>query len=259
MTEIKCDNKTVLMKTGIVVLVLLALFLVVGIFKGIKEHKYVGSGIQPGSVITVSGEGSIDRAPDTARITFSVRQESPTLKAAQDVVDTKVDATIAALEKLGIPKTDISTESYNSYPQYTYPSSRAPVLRGYEVAHSVVVKVKNLELVEQTIATLTSNGVTDMRGPNFGFDDDKEVVREARELAIADAKEQAEKLAKDLGIKLVRIVAFDEQGSNGGQVVRQVAAFDSLAKNEAMGAGAPNLAVGEREITSYVTIVYEIR
>lgn len=258
MTEIKYDDKSVLLKAGIAALILLAVFLFVGILNGIKNHKYIGSGMQSTNTIAVNGQGSIERAPDTARVTFSVRQESKTLVEAQDMVTKKIDAMKEALETLGIRSADISTENYNSYPQYTYTNGRAPVLRGYEVSHTVVVKIKNLELVEGVIGALASNGVTDLQGPSFGFDDDKAVLREARELAIADAKAQAEKLAQDLGVKLVRIVSFDEQGGVGIPMVRQMA---SMAKNEmaADGASAPSLIVGDREITSNVTIIYEIR
>lgn len=211
MMETKGDYKTVLMKVGAVAVGLLAIFLVVGIINGIKTNKYIGSGMQSTNTISVNGEGSIDRAPDTARVTFSVRQEAKTLTEAQDAVTKKVDAIKQALETLGVDSKDISTESYNSYPQYTYISGRAPILRGYEVSHTAVVKIKNLDLVEGVIGSLASNGVTDMQGPNFGFDDDKAVLREAREIAIEDAKQQAEKLAQDLGVKLVRIVSFDER------------------------------------------------
>lgn len=237
---------------------LLALFLVVGILNGFKTHKYIGSGMQATNVISVRGEGKIDRVPDTARITFSVRQESKTLLEAQDVVKSKFDKIVSSLKEAGIPESDISTENYNSYPQYTYNTGRAPMLRGYEVSHSAVVKIKDLEKVETVIALLANNGVTDMQGPNFGFDDDKAIAREARELAIADAKEQAQKLASDLGVKLVRIVSFDEQGSGVNNVIRQMM---SVEKEDSMniGASAPSLAIGNQEITSNVNIVYEIR
>ncbi len=257
MNEIKANKKT-LVSVGIIVLVLLAIFLAVGIFKGLKEYKYIGSGSQSGNVIVVNGEGKIEKAPDTARITFSINNESRVLSDAQKVVDDKFTKINSELVALGVDSKDISTERYNSYPRYTYLDNRAPVLRGYEVSHSVLVKVKDLELVGNVIDILGRNTVTDINGPNFGFDDDKAIAREARELAIVDAKDQAEKLAQDLGVRLVRIVSFSEDGSFAR------APLLNMAKQEVMLGGvmdssASNVVIGEREVHSSVTIVYEIR
>lgn len=257
MNEIKANKKT-LVSVGVIVLILLAISLIVGIFKGLKEYKYIGSGPQSGNVIIVNGEGKIERSPDTARVTFSVNSESRVLADAQKVVDDKFTKIQSELVALGLDSNDISTERYSSYPRYTYVDNRAPVLRGYEVSHNVVVKVKDLELVGGVIDILGKNTVTDISGPNFGFDDDKAISREARELAIEDAKDQAEKLAQDLGVKLVRIVSFTEEGGYARSPIVTMAKQEVMQFASNMDSSA-SLAVGEREVRSNVTIVYEIR
>jgi uncharacterized protein len=246
------------------VLVLLGLFLFAAFLGKLKEVRFIGSGVSASNTITVQGEGKIDRAPDTAKVSFTVRNEAKNLKTAQDTVSTKVDAISKALKDLGIEEKYIKTDSYNSYPQYNYPScvggicpTGGPTIRGYEVAHTVTVSVKDLDKVNDVLGVLGQNGVSDITGPNFGFEDDKAVAREARDLAIADAKNQAKALAKSLGVHLVRIVSFSENGS--GMPVPVYAQREALNSADAKGGATPNLPVGDQSVRSAVTVVYEIR
>ena len=244
--------------------ILLAIFLFAATIAKMKQIRYIGSGVAATNTITVSGQGKIERAPDTARVTFSARNESRNVKDAQSAVSSKIDAITKALKDAGINEKDIKTDSYNSYPQYTYPEVTcmaldcpkpgSPVIRGYEVTHTVTVAVKDLEKIETVLGIVGAQGASDIIGPNFGFEDDKAVVREARELAIEDAKKEARKLADALGVDLVRIVSFQEQGS--GMPMYERAANVSMQAKVGDGVSLP---IGDQKIQSAVTLVYEIR
>lgn len=249
------------------IVIFVAIFLVAASLGKLKELKYIGTGVSATNTITVSGTGKVDRAPDTAKISFTVQNEQKSLKSAQDNVTTKIDTITAALKSAGIEEKYIKTVSYNSYPQYDYvntircittpcPSNSTPVLRGYQVSHNITVSVKNLDTVPTVLEILGQNGVTDLSGPNFGFDDDTAIAREARDLAIADAKEEAKKLAKSLGVRLVRIVSFSE---NGGGYPVPMYAQDAMSGAKLERAAAPSLPVGEQNVQANVTLVYEIQ
>ena len=80
------------------------------------------------------------------------------------------------------------------------------------------------------------------------------VQAEARDKAIADAKEKAKVLAKSLGVKLSKIISFSEGGY-------QPVYYAMEAKGMGMGgdsAPVPQVPVGENRVTSNITIVYEI-
>jgi uncharacterized protein YggE len=246
------------------IVIFLGVFLVAASLVKLRELRFIGTGVSPSNTITVMGEGKIDRAPDTAKISFSVRNEAKDLKTAQNAVSTKIDAISAALKDLGIDEKYIKTTTYNSYPQYNYPQNpcyngicpvNTPTIRGYEVSHSVMVSVKDLDKVNDVLGVLGTNGVSDLNGPSFGFEDDKAVAREARDLAIADAKDQAKELAKSLGVHLVRIVSFSENGVSPMPTYAQRLEAGSQAKD----AAAPALPVGDQTVQSTVSVVYEIR
>lgn len=250
--------------TGVVVL--LGLFLVAATVKTLRESRFVGSGLNATNTITVSGKGEVQQSPDTAKVSFSVRSEKKVLKDAQDEVSDKIGKIKADLIAKGVEEKYIKTDSYTSYPQYDYPQVRCystscpvqtPVLRGYEVSHMITVSIKQLDNVEAVLGILAAHSVTDMSGPNFGFEDDKLVARQARDVAILDAKGEAEKLAKALGVKLVRIVSFSENGGGYPMPMYESKATMGAAMN--MDAKTPEIPVGEQKVSATVTLVYEIR
>lgn len=252
-------------KLIVIISVLLGLFLLASTVKTMRESRFVGSGLTPTSTISVSGKGEVEKSPDTAKISFSIRSEKKVLKDAQNEVSTKIDAIKKDLLAAGVEEKYIKTDSYTSYPQYDYPQvacyginckPTTPVLRGYEVSHAITVSIKDLEKVDAVLGVLGKDAVTDMSGPNFGFEDDKAVAREARDIAITDAKGEADKLAKSLGVKLVRIVSFTE-GGNGYPA--PLYARDMMASGVATKEATPVVPVGVQKVESNVTIVYEIR
>jgi hypothetical protein len=259
--------KAIIIRIIVGVGVLLALFLLAATLVKIKEYRFVGSGLNATNTITVTGTGKIDRSPDTAKISFTVTDEQKDVKVAQDNVSKKIDVVTKALGALGVDAKYIKTDSYTSYPQYDYvntircittpcPSNSTPVLRGYQVSHAVTVNVKTLDSVPAVLGALADAGVSNISGPNFGFEDDKAVAREARDIAIEDARKEAEKLAHSLGVRLVRIVSFSD--NNGGGYPMPMYARDAMTSEKVAGA-APSIPVGDQNITSNVTVVYEIQ
>jgi uncharacterized protein YggE len=118
-----------------------------------------------------------------------------------------------------------------------------------------MVKIRKIEDAGKVLGVIGTTGVSDISGLNFEVDEQDEKVREARKMAIDDAREQAKQLAKDLGVKLGDIVSFNESGNYPMPMY--------YVKDMALGMGGsaestPEIPTGESEITSNVTIVYEI-
>ncbi len=211
-----------------------------------------GSGEENYNTITVTGEGEAFAVPDTAEISFSVRNDAKVLSDAQKVVSDKVAQTLALLQEQGIEEKEIKTQSYTSYPKYDYgnnevvcmaigcpsPRPNTPVIIGYEVSQSIVVKIKNTEKVSPVLEGLAKIGVSDMNGPNFTVGDEDALNAQARKLAIDDAKSKAKILAKDLGVRLVEIVSFNEDGSTPYPMYYAKAGMADVATSEA---SAPEL------------------
>ena len=251
---------------------LFALLVVATLFGVVGTIKVIGAGGDriAEATISVSGTGEVTAIPDVATFTFSVMEEAKDVATAQTAAAEKTNAILAFLEDEGIEDADIKTTGYNVYPRYdyvqreiqciTYPCVQPggeQVLRGYQVTQSVTVTVRETDEAGTLLSGVGSRGATNVSGLSFTIDDEDALVREARQKAINDAKEKAERLADDLDVRLVRIVSFNESG--GDYYPRYDYAYAEDAMATKAGGVSPEIPVGENTITRTVHIVYEIR
>ncbi len=262
-------EKSKLFKTGFVLAIILCVYFGAKTIAEFKSYKFIGGGVAAGSTISFSGKGEVSGQPDLATISFTIREEAADVKNAQTKVTAKEKAVLDFLNKSGIDKKDIKTENYNSYPKYDYGTQcyggmsipcrqDSPKIIGYEVSEYVSVKVRDIAKAGEVLQGVGALKVSEMNGPNFTIDNEDGLKEQARKVAIDDAKAQAKVLSRDLGVRLVRIVNFSE---NGGDYYRPMYySKDAMAQSGGVeSAPAPELPTGENKITSNVTITYEIR
>ncbi|MBI2676608.1 MAG: SIMPL domain-containing protein [Candidatus Yanofskybacteria bacterium] len=233
---------------SITVLSLVAtVFLAVGIYEKLNQPV-------TGNTISFSGEGKIFAKPDIAKINFAIITEGATSKDAQNKNSPKSQTVVDFLKSQGMEDKDIKTTSYNISPQYNYPRSSTPEIKGYQVSQSFEVKVRDLDKVSVVLDGLVSAGANNIINLGF-FTDDPEILKaEARAKAISDAKKKANELEKQLSIRLGKIVNFSE---NAGGFSNGV--FYAKAAEAGVGGGRPSLPTGENEITINVTLTYQIK
>lgn len=247
--------------------VILIVFLGINTIKSFSGRGHMGDVFGDSQhTIVVAGKGEVIAIPDIATVTFSVVEQASTVSDAQNKATAKMNKALETLKGLGIEEKDVKTTDYNAYPRYEYlnqvctmyscPPSGSQKLVGYEVRQSILVKIRNVADAGKVLGAIGTTGVSDISGLNFTVDDQDAKVREARKSAIDDAKAQATQLAKDLGVRLGKIVSFNESGNYPMPMYS--------VKDMAMGMGgssesAPQLPTGESKITSNVTIVYEIK
>ena len=247
----------------------LALFLAVLTVSTLKEFRFIGSGVTATNTITVSGEGEVFAVPDTATFSVTIQEEAKEVKDAQGVATKKANDIIRYLKGEGIDEKDIKTADYSVYPQYDYTQSVCrdgfcppgrQVLRGFQVSQTLTVKVRDTKKAGDLLSGVGSLGASSVSGLSFELDkaDQSSKEAEARGKAIDDARQKAGALAEQLGVSLVRVVGFSE---NGNYPIYYAKAEMSMAADGRGGAPAPapEIPVGQNKITSNVSVTYEIR
>lgn len=245
------------------VLFVLAGFLAVQIIGSLQDLGR--SGTPATDTVTVQGDGQATMAPDVARVSFTVENTKATVADAQAATTKQANAAIDAVKKLGVADKDVKTLSYNISPQYSYPNPcplgsicpdyiRAPKIIGYQVSETVQVTMRDLDKVGDLLSELGTLEVQNVNGPAFALDDPTAGYDAARADAIAKAKTQADLLAKQLGVRLGKIVNFSE--SSGGYPVPMMY---GLGGGVADKASAPSVPTGENTYNASVSITYEIR
>jgi uncharacterized protein len=217
------------------------------------------------NTITVDGMGKAAAIPDIATISFTVMGEGKTASQAQDEATKKNNIALALLTEKGIEEKDVKTTSYVVSPKYSYPQPcyTPPCVYdeqrviGYIVNQSTEVKVRDLGQVGDLLSALGDAGISQLYGPNFTVEDEDTVRAEARKEAIDEARAKAQILARDLGVRLVRVVSFSESG--GGYPMPYYGRADMAMGGVMEAKATPDIAPGENEVVSQVYITYEIR
>jgi uncharacterized protein YggE len=233
-----------------VIMIVFVAFLLSSISKNMEESEI--------NTITISGEGEIYATPDIALIDVSVVTENKTVADAMENNTDKMNNIIDALKNnMAIDESDIKTTDFSIYPQYSYNSETGQrSLDGYNISQNINIKIRDLDNVGQIIQTVTSLGANNVSDLSFTFDDDEDLKNQARAEAIDNAKEKASELAKQLGVKIVKIVDFSESSYtptyNTGVSYK---AYDEIALESV---SIPSIQTGENRITSNVYITYVI-
>lgn len=233
----------------------IALALSFGSFLMVKTNQALNTATTTNTV-TFNGEGSVLAKPDVAVIDLSIVTEAATSKAAQDDNSAKSRAVTEFLKKQDVDEKDIKTTGYNIYPQYHYPRDGKPQISGYQVNQTVQVKVRDLDKTDVVLDGIVAAGANQVNNFQLTIDEPDKLQAEAREKAIKNAKEKADKLKKQLGIDLGRIVNFYE--SSGGYYPVPMYKESSSAV-DGRGGGGPSIPTGENEISVSVSITYQIK
>lgn len=263
---------------GIFCIGLLSLFLLVKTVNEIKTYSTIG---EPATAyqnaITVSGKSEMMIKPDVTVLSITIDESANTIEEAQSKAATKEKRAIAFAKEKGIKADDIKTTYYYTSTKYetastpcpmpktptvsyvAYPCGSKTIEAGYQTTETVEFRIRDItahpEKAGELVAGLGSMGVKPSN-PVSTVDNPEAFKRQVRAEAIAKARKEAEVLARDLGVKLVKITSFAENGGAGYPV--PMYAMDSISARSEK-AVAPELPTGTDKITSEVTITYQIR
>lgn len=218
-----------------------------------RQYKFIGVPLER-DTITVSGEGRAAAKPDIAKIELGTVIERKSVAEAQKENTRIMNALNAKLKDFGVDAQDLQTSAYSINPMYDWNDGRQK-LRGYQVSQSLRLKIRNLDKVGDIIGAAGELGVNQAGGIQFTLDKPESVKQQAREEAMKNAQSKAEALAKMTGIKLRRVISFNEGGYNPEPAFNM--AYAKSVSMDAAGA-APEIQSGSAEYVINANVTYEI-
>lgn len=217
--------------------------------------------------IAVTGEGEVFAVPDIGQFSFSVLAEESDAAKAQEVSGTKTNNILGYLSEQGIEEKDIKTTYYNLSPKYKWiprtdcgeislyrNCGTEKVQDGFQVTQTVSVKVRDIETAGAIIAGVGERDATNISSLDFTIDDTDLLKADARKQAITDAQEKARVLAEQLGVNIVRLASYSEDG--GYYQPSYEAKTMSISFDVAEGFGGAEMPVGEDSMKVQVNVVY---
>ncbi len=257
-------DKMWLLRLGVVLVAVVALY-----YLALAVKEWQGLSEQHSFEITATGEGTVYVIPDIATLTLTVRSAGVNLPNVQADNTTKSNAVSAFLKTKGVEAKDIQTSYYSVNPQYQYgnqmvcplgypcPPVGAPKIVSYEVVNTLTVKVRNLNSVGDILAGAVAAGANEVNGPSFTVDDPSKTEADAKKIAIDKARVNAERLAGQLGVRIVRITGFSESG--GAMPIYARETLMDAKGGVAQSAPAPSIEPGQNEVKITVSVTYEAR
>ena len=210
---------------------------------------------------SVVGSGTVYAKADIANIAVGLTTgvKKTAAEATKESTE-KMNKIIQSLNDLGIEEKDIKTENYSLQPIYNWVENKGQVLQGYQITQNVNVKVRDLEKIGDVISKTTEQGANQIGNISFTIDDEYELKNQARELAISKAKEKAQLIASQAGMKLGEVKSFYENAAAAEAVTMYSNARKEMAvMDQAAGLVAPTISTGQNEIRVEVTLVYEVK
>lgn len=167
--------------------------------------------------ILVTGEGSVEIAPDMAILSLTVTREADSAEAALEANSSAMGEVLAAMHAEGVEDRDLQTAGFSIQPKYFYPRPQPggerepPRIVGYTVRNSLSVRVRDITNVGVILDKSISLGVNEGGDIAFTNDDPSEALTQARTKAMKDAMAKAKTLAGAAGVKTGKILEISEQ------------------------------------------------
>ena len=210
--------------------------------------------------IWVTGAGRVSVTPDIATLHIGVETHAETVGEAMSEAASSMQAVIDSLTAAGVNEDDIQTLTFNVSTRYEWNDRlRRSEMVGFTVTNTVRATVRALDTIADVIDGAAQAGGDNARvgGLSFSVDDTEDAEREARELAMEAAREQAGQLASLAGVELGPAFFVSESGAapreqDTADMMRTMAVMES---DESMS--TPILA-GENDVVIYVRVGYGI-
>jgi len=203
--------------------------------------------------IWVNGHGEVNAAPDTAILQLGVSAQRVSVAEAQAEAATAMEKVMNALKKGGVASKDIQTQ-YFSIQQVTRwdQDKQYEIVIGYRVSNMVAAKIREIDKTGSIIDAVAEAGGDLTRVDNIAFsiDDPSAYREEARDKAVADAKNKAEQIAKLAGVKLGKPTYIAES-------ISYPVYPPTIKVPEAAPAPTTPISPGEMTIRLDIQIVYE--
>ncbi|HEV2874102.1 MAG TPA: SIMPL domain-containing protein [Thermoleophilaceae bacterium] len=161
----------------------------------------------PVSTISVTGEGSLTAANDTARLGFGVEGRGATRPVALRRSSANLRRVLAALKGLGVADRDLRTRGVSVAPRR---DRRGRKLPGYLARGGVTAVVRDVTRTGAVVDAAVAAGAASVDGPSFFIDDPQALLRRALVAAFRDARSKAAALAAEAGLTLGQTISIRE-------------------------------------------------
>ena len=218
--------------------------------------------------VDVSASAEIKVVPDLILLDVGVESRHARLDQAKRSNDDDVAKALAFLKRSGVPDQDVQTDFISIEPSY-HSDYSLTTPQVYIVRKSIGIRLTRIGDLENVLTGLLSSGVQYIHGIEFRTTQLRKHRDAARALAIRAAKEKADAMAAELGVRRGAVLNVSESyaggwwrsgsrwggGMSGGQMMQNV--LQNNAGGGESGDGE-TLSVGQISVSASVSTRFAI-
>jgi len=216
--------------------------------------------------VVVAGVGTVRAQPDTIHMSIALRHTAASTREAQAEVTGMVRRAMEILHNAGVEERNIGTAFLRFSPEYEWGPMGRNFL-GQRAEQIITFSIDDIGADSERASAIIDrligiNGI-ELLSMQFSVGDPAGLHYRARELAYQEAYEKARQYAALAGQRIVRVLDILEEGRGYGSPFpvqaragqRAMFAADAVAE----AAGSTVLPAGEMEISSRITVVFQMR
>jgi len=205
--------------------------------------------------INVTGNAQVILAPDIAYISIGVHSEAKSAREAVASNNTQTQAVTDAIKGQGVDAKDIQTTNFSVYQQEKFAPTGEDLGSFFMTDNTVYVTMRDITKIGDILDASISAGANSIYGITFDVQNKETALATGRDEAMADAKAQADELAKAAGAKLGAVQSISYYSSSPVPVY-----FDTKAASAGVGGGGSvPISSGQLTLTVSVSVTYAIK
>lgn len=173
--------------------------------------KVLGEGVigNTAGTIDVLGVASVEALPDIVTLSYTVTSSDANtgvaLKNAQDITS----KFITSLQESGIKTNQISSGNITVRPEFIFnKENRKRELTSYLASKEVKVTLTDFKKIVDVNEKATKAGIKQVNGYNYDIQNRSVLEKQAKQLAIKDAQEQAKILSDGFNVKITHPISM---------------------------------------------------
>jgi uncharacterized protein YggE len=217
--------------------------------------------------ISVSGSAEVKVAPDEIYLRVGVETRHENIQDAKRQNDERISRALGFLKSSGVKEKDVQTDFISIEPTYDNKVSWTKAVT-YVVRKSIEIKITRIDSFEGILTGLLTNGVNNVHGVEFRTSQLRKYRDEARAMAIRAAKEKADALASELGVKRGKVYSINANDYGGwwssGSGYWGGRYGGAMYQNAVQNAGGPSemaegtLSIGQISVSASVSVSFLI-
>lgn len=180
--------------------------------------------------VEVSGNGEVKAWPDFITLSLNVSASAADAASAKQQLDEQMQQLLSLSDGFNIAREDVDASRINRQPLWHW-NDGSREYRGEQISRPVTLTLRDTSQYAQLSHDMMAIKGLSLNGQSMGFADRRQLEQQAMTLALHDARDKAQQMAKALDSDIDGVLRIEEQGGMATPMVMEGRAF-AMAKSE---------------------------